>query len=185
MADSTIWETILSGVLSGGASASTAFLAVFRDIKKRLKAIEEKLGKDEEPKTGLFLVVERMDETLKRIRRDIDGWAEDPPEWLVRMVNRVARSSSVNLEHHHELETLVEQRFKTNAANIRRLEEIIDRLEKSFEDFISRAEFEHDARERSEELAKIREQLATANGLLRGVMSALGYIDPSGRKRGP
>ena len=46
------------------------------------------------------------------------------------------------------------------------------------ETYIKRAEFEAEGRKRSEELGKIREQLATVNGLLRGVMSALGYLDP-------
>lgn len=185
MSDGSLIQSIISGVISGGGAAATGFLAVFRDIRKRLKELEEKLGSDEDPKTGLFLVIERMDEVLKKLKRETDGWADDPPEWLIRMVNRVARSSSINLEHHHELETLVEQRFKTNAANIRRLEEILERVEKSLGDFVTRAEFERTGRERSEELAKVREQLATANGLLRGVMTALGYIDPEGRRLPP
>lgn len=181
--DSSLLQTILSGVLSGGGSAATAFLAVFAGIKKRLKELEDKLGSDEDPKTGLHLVIERMDETLKKLKREIDGWHDDPPEWLVRIVTRAARSSSVNLEHHHELETLVDQRYKANAAGIRRLEEQLERLEKSLDDYISKADFERDGRGRSEELAKVREQIATSNGLLRGVMSALGYIDPKTTKK--
>ena len=44
--------------------------------------------------------------------------------------------------------------------------------------FISRDEYEEDSRRRAVETAKIRENLASANSFLRGVMSALGYIDP-------
>ncbi len=187
MSDAPLIQTIISGVISGGASAGTAFAAVFRDIKKRIKALEEKLGEDGadgDPKTGLFLVVERLDEIARKVKKEMDSWEEDPPEWLLRLVNRAARSSSVNLEHHSELERLVEQRFRTNRESIQRLEQHLRDGQQKFEDFIGRGEYEKDARQRSEELSSIREQLATANGLLRGIMTAMGYIDPTKKRPG-
>jgi chaperonin cofactor prefoldin len=174
-------QTIVSGVLSGGGSAVTAFAAVFRDIKKRLKALEERIGndgEDQEPKTGLFLIVERLDDIARKVKKEIDSWEEDPPEWLLRLVNRAARSSSVNLEHQGEMERMIEGRFRTNRDNIQRLEEKFESLQGRIEDLIGRGEYEKDARQRSAELSTIREQLATANGLLRGIMTAMGYIDP-------
>ena len=51
------------------------------------------------------------------------------------------------------------------------------------DDYIYRVEYEKDGRQRSEELSSIREQLATVNGLLRGIMAAMGYIDPTNKKR--
>lgn len=187
MSDAPLLQTIISGVISGGASAGTAFAAVFRDIKKRLKALEEKVGDDGadgDPKTGLFLVVERLDEIARKVKKEVDSWEEDPPEWLLRLINRAARSSSVNLENHAELERLIEQRARINAQAIRALEERLDGLQKTLDNYVERAEYEHDARTRSEELSSIREQLATANGLLRGIMTAMGYIDPT-KKRPP
>ena len=59
MADTVpLIQTILSGLISGGGSAVTAFAAVFRDIKKRLSTLEKQVGNDgadQNPKTGLFL----------------------------------------------------------------------------------------------------------------------------------
>lgn len=185
--NASLIQTILSGVLSGGGSAVTAFAAVFREIRKRLDKLEAQIGKDGaegEPKTGLFLLVERLDEIARKVKKEVDSWEEDPPEWLLRLINRAARSSSVNLEHFGELERIIDQRFKTNRDNISRLEEKLEVIERRFDDFISTADYEKDARQRSEELASIREQLATANGLLRGIMTAMGYIDPTKKRPG-
>lgn len=182
MADNTsLIQTIISGLLSGGGSALTAFAAVFRDIKKRLTALETKIGNDGtdgEPKTGLFIRVERLNEDLSKLKKDVGAWEDDPPEWLSRLVHRTVRSTSVNLEHHHELEQLVEKRFRTNRDNIANLEEALD-------NYVGHSEYEKDTRQRSEELSSIREQLATANGMLRGIMSAMGYIDPTKTKKHP
>lgn len=174
-------QTILSGLLSGGGSAVTAFAAVFRDIKKRLNALEGKLGNDgtdQNPKTGLFLQVERFDETVKRLKKDVGAWEDDPPEWLIRLINRTVRSTSVNLEHFHELEVLIEKRSRTNAQSIASVDERLDK------DFIERADYERDVRMRGEELSKLREQMAATNGLLRGIMAALDYTDPAKSRPG-
>lgn len=184
MADITLVQAIISSVLSGGGTAATAVLTMFRDSKKRLASLEDRLGSNEDPKTGLHATVERVEEIVKRLKREIEAWPDDPPEWLMRAVNRSTRTNLMTHENQRELERLIEQRYKSNAGQIARLEEQFDALEKTLNDFIERSEYERDARVRSEELAKIREQLATSNGLLRGVMTALGYIDPEGRKRG-
>lgn len=196
MADPNLWQSVISGLLSGGGGAAASIVAVFRDLKNRLTAIETRLGRDGTepgtPKTGIYLVLDHLtnslgtlDDGFRKWKREMDAWPEDPPEWLIRLVNRAAQRSSVNLEHHGELERIIEQRFRTNASNIARLEEKLDALEKAVSDCIDRAEYERDGRERAEELGKIREGLATANGLLRGVMSALGYLEPPTKKRLP
>jgi predicted RNase H-like nuclease (RuvC/YqgF family) len=183
--DGALIQTVLSGVVSGGGSALTAFAATFRDIKKRLKALEEKVGADGadgNPKTGLYLVVERLDEIARKVKKELDSWEEDPPEWLLRLVNKAARNSSVNMEHSGELERVFEGRFRTSASNLQRLDEKLQNLQGQLEDTIGRAEYERDSRKRSEEMSKeltsLREQLATINGLLRGIMTGMGYIDP-------
>ena len=186
MVDAAVIQTVLTSVLSGGGTAVTAFTATFRDIKKRLTKVEERVGNDGvdgDPKTGLYLVVERLDEIARKVKKQVDSWEEDPPEWLLRLINRAARNSSVNLEHTGELERLIEQKFRTNANTIQRLEEKIQALQSTLDDYMDRGEYEKDARIRSEELSSIREQLATVNGLLRGIMAAMGYIDPTTKKR--
>jgi two-component sensor histidine kinase len=185
MADLALLQTIVSGILSGGGSAGAAFAAVFRDIKKRLKALEEKLGDDGadgDPKTGLFLLVERLDEIARKLKKEIETWEEDPPEWLLRLINRAARSNSINLEHHAELERFVEQKFRTASNEIRRIEEQLENVSrqldmatKRFDE--DRTHFDRDTRERVQEMGVIREQLGTVNGLLRGIMTAMGYIE--------
>jgi chromosome segregation ATPase len=176
MAEVNLLHSIISGLLSGGTSAGGAIFAVFSDLKKRLAKLETQMGAAEDPKTGLFLVVERMDDTVKRLKREIDGWEDEPPSWVHRL-SRVRMNSSSSIDQEH-LETLIDQRFKTNQSTIKRVESSIDELRDSLaETYIKRAEFEQEGRKRSEELGKIREQLATVNGLLRGVMSALGYLD--------
>ena len=84
----------------------------------------------------------------------------------------------MNLEHYHELEQLVDKKARTNAQAIERIEE---RLEK---DFVEQVEYERDARLRGEELAKLREQMAATNGILRGIMAALDYTDPAKSRPG-
>lgn len=186
MVDAAVIQTVLTGILSGGGTAVTAFTATFRDIKKRLTKIEDRVGNDGidgDPKTGLYLVVERLDEIARKVKKQVDSWEEDPPEWLLRLVNRAARNSSVNLEHTGEMERLIESKSRTNANAIQRLEEKMESMQSMLDDYIYRVEYEKDGRQRSEELSSIREQLATVNGLLRGIMAAMGYIDPTNKKR--
>ncbi len=184
MADSSTLVAIISGLVSGGSSAATTFMAAFQSIRKRLKDLEDSLGSNEDPKTGLHLVVERLDETVRKVKREIDSWQDEPPDWMIRLVNRAARGGSINTEFHRELEQRVESMYRANTASLRRVQEDLDALRKTLDNYIERAEYEKDARARSDELSKVREQLATSNGLLRGVMSALGYIDPEKRQRG-
>lgn len=190
MADPTsIIQSVISGVLTGGASAGTALLAVFKDIKKRLAEVEAKVGSDKaDPKTGIYYSLEVLNDSVRRLRRDIDGWRDDPPDWLVRLVQSAARRSSVSMEHQHELEQRVEQRLRAFAQTLKRLEEDLDAREQRLEDaversnpgarvFVTREEYENDSLRRAAEMSKVRENLASSNVWLRGVLTALGYID--------
>lgn len=180
MADYNIIQ-IITGVLSGGASAATTVAAVFRGIRKRLDALEKQVGSDTNPKTGLHLTVERLEEILSALRKEVKRWPDDPPDWLIRLIKRTMASNSLSLDLTGDLERTAEQRHRTLQSQMTRLEEQLDGIRNTLKHHIARGEYERDSRKRSEELSKIREQLATVNGLLRGVMSALGYIDP---KRG-
>jgi hypothetical protein len=181
---------IIAGILTGGAGAATTLLGVFRKTKERLKNLEESLGSEEPVKTGLFLTVSALEDTVRKIKRELDSWEDDPPKWAERLLAR-ARSSSSNdltaqamdververiLRAYNERLTRAEDDFE---AKIRRIEEEVERelAEEPSGKLLTRDEYMRDSRARAEEMLKIREQLATANGLLRGVMSALGIID--------
>ena len=196
MADlAKIVETLVSGIpglLAGAGSAATTLLAFARDLKKRLTDLETKVGASEEPRTGLHQSVWAMDEILKRLRRDVANWEDDPPEWAKRLVSKSRSSSTMGLDHMLEVEQRIDQKIRTFNDRIKgyqdELEEVygrVKKIENAIEEderpdsgkLITRAEYEKDSRAKAEELLKIRESLATANGLLRGVMAAMGYLD--------
>ena len=86
-----ILQTVLSGLISGGGSAVTAFAAVFRDIKKRLNALEAKLGNDgtdQNPKTGDRSWAHRspaMDMRRRNLSRACTGWSRKKPDAIRTM----------------------------------------------------------------------------------------------------
>lgn len=180
---------IIAGILSGGAGAATSLLGVFRKTKKRIEALEELLGKEEPVKTGLFLTVFALDETLKKLKREVESWEDDPPKWAERLISRGRAGSNHDLAAQVQFEERIERTIRSYnerlsrmedefAAKIRRLEEEVERAEEPNARVLTREEYLQDSRNRAVEMGKIREQLATVNGLLRGVMSALGIIDP-------
>lgn len=193
MADHTAMiQSIVSGVLTGGASAATALFAFFKDIKSRLAELEAKVGSDKtDPKTGLYYTLELIQDGARRTRREIDGWRDDPPEWLTRAIQNASRRSSVTMEHQHEMEERVEQRLKAFSQQLRRFEEelhrrqeelnrreeMLERSSPATKTFITRDEYEEDSLRRAAEVSKIRENMAASNVWLRGVMAALGYGD--------
>jgi chromosome segregation ATPase len=183
-----IIETVVSGLLAGGASAGTTLLAFSRDIKKRLTELESKLGSSEDPKTGLFHSVWVVEEGFKRLKRDVENWEDDPPEWAKRLVSRTRTNSAMGLDHMLEVEQRLDQKIRTFNDRIKgyedELEEVAKRVKTLEADeqpnvgkVVTRDEYEKDSKSKAEELLKIRESLATANGLLRGVMAAMGYLD--------
>jgi chromosome segregation ATPase len=185
MASTTLIETIVSGALTGGAGAATTLLAFFRDVRKRLETIEKVVGgpgSAVEPKTGFHFVLSQVDDTIKRLdeavrklRRDIDGWEDDPPEWAVRLVNRRATASFTSETMQEE----IAQKFRLMERRLNQLEEDLDRLLKEDSNYVERSLYDLDSRKRNEELRKIQDNLNTANGFLRGVMTALGYLEGS------
>lgn len=191
MADlAKIFETLVSGIpglLAGGASAATTLLAYARDIKKRLTDLETKVGSNEEPRTGLSQTVWAVEESLKRLKRDIENWEDDPPEWAKRLLSRNRSTSQMGLDHMLEVEQRLDQKIRTFNDRIKgyedELEEVARRVktleadEQPHGKLVTRDEYEKDSKTKTEELLKIRESLATANGLLRGVMAAMGYLD--------
>lgn len=187
---SKIIESVVGGLLTGGMSAATTFLTVFKDIKKRVTSLEDRLG-TADPKTGIYLAISFVEDGTKQLRRRVDGWEDDPPEWAKRLLARARTTSSNDLSGQIAFEERVDRNMKEFRDRLKRveddLEEKITRIEKEVERRVSlkggaghgvtREEYVKDSQSRAEEMVKVREQLATANGLLRGVMTAMGYID--------
>jgi hypothetical protein len=166
------WITsVVAGLLTGGTSAGTTFLAVFRDIKKKIGDLETAVGSDKtDPKTGLFFSVALLLEQVRKIRREIDEWEDYPPEWA----QRAARRSSVNTEAQDELERRIEQKLAVFSRRLNQIENDLTNIEARF---VSRDLYDDDSRRRASEIEKIRDSLATASSWQRGILAALGYID--------
>jgi gas vesicle protein len=185
---------IIAGILTGGAGATTTLLGVFRKTKERLKALEELVGQDgsEGPlRTGIFLSIQALEETTKKLKREIESWEDTPPKWAERLLGRARLSSSSDLTGQVQFEESIQRSLRSFNERLSRAEEDLEKdmrrvqedIERQLSEdngsrLITREEYLRDSRTRAEEMLKLREQLATVNGMLRGVMTALGIIDP-------
>jgi chromosome segregation ATPase len=197
----SILESLATGILSGGTAALTSVLGVFRDLRKRLKEVEEHVGAPATPTagaSGIYQVlttlgerIEKAEETAKRLQKDLEEMEDTPPDWVVRMVARQRNSTSVNMEVQQEFENRMESRLRTIQDRLmRELEDLKDELsglKKDLRDlderFVPKDAYVQDSRRRADELSNIKESLAAANGLLRGVLGALGLIGPDNNGR--
>jgi gas vesicle protein len=172
-----IVESLASGLLTGGVTALATILATFRDIRNRIAILEERLGSppyNTAPGTGLFHTVGLLDSALTKMRKEIESWEDDPPAWMTRLVSRAGRSGSVNQELQQEFEERIMSRLRTFQERMDRMD---DRIRDENRPGIPRSEYEADQKHLSEEMAQFRETQAASNGLLRGIMSAMGVID--------
>lgn len=164
-------QSLVAGLLTGGTSAGTTFLTVFKDIKKRLQDLETKVGSDRtDPKTGMLQAIETLSDQLRRMRREIDGWADMPPEWAIRN----ARRSTVNTDQYDELERRMEQKFASFARRLQQFEDDLSNIEARF---VSQDRYDEDSRRRAVDFEKIKDAIATAASWQRGILAALGYVD--------
>jgi hypothetical protein len=184
MAGGTIQDvliTLATALATGGAGALTTSLAFFRDIKKRLKELEEKVGTDTEPRTGLHLLARQAGDIARGVQRKIEGWEDNPPEWAVRLVNRSRTSTLTGVER--EIEDRLDGKLRDVVRRLRDVENGVDQVERSSQvdiiptEFVRRDEYQKDSKERSEEVQALRRELAAANGMLRGVLASMGVLD--------
>ena len=168
MSDGTdILRTVIAGLITGGTSAATTFLTVFRNVKKQVADLEDRIGSSTDPKTGLYLSVATVEDSLRRLKRDIDGWEDQPPEWAKNLVNRAKVKASNDLNAVVDIESRVDTRLRS-------FQERLSSLEKERPTSLSREEFFQESRESQLEISEIREEMAAINGLLKGVLVALG-----------
>jgi DNA repair ATPase RecN len=205
--DPKIVESLITGLLSGGATAITTTMGVFRDVRARVAKLELSLGQKElEPKTGLMKEVEELKSTvsisqktlkdisetvetlgkgspketrdqLEALKREIANWDINHPEWLRKVLSR-QRTSAYDIDEVSTLENRLLEKLKNVSSSIKRLEDRLDELDQpDTGKFLSKSEYIKDSEDRSDEMQKIRQELSTSNSLMRGVMAALGYID--------
>lgn len=174
MADHSLIETIVSGVLTGGTAASGAVLGIFRETRRRIENLEAKVGSTEDKKGVLHAVqllsetLHKFEESLRTLRNDLNYLYENPPEWAQALRRR---GSSINLEVQAEFEQKVNgqvrdlyKKFEDVSADLSKLTRKIGTLEETIR--------ENDSG-RARELSTIRESIAAINGLLRGLQSIL------------
>jgi hypothetical protein len=186
---------IVSGILTGGAGAVTSLLGGFRNLKSKVTALEDAVGRAADPRSGLYQALWTVEDSLKKLRRDIDSWEDAPPNWATRLLSRARGGSSSDLTSQLQFEEHINQSLRTFNERLSRFqdetEEALRRLEQqggvvpSDTEFVSKEEYTQDSRMRAEEMARVRENIATANGLLRGVMASIGMIDPEQRPKPP
>lgn len=171
MAADSMIDTVLAAVISGGGTAVSTILAFFRDVKKRIDAIEQRLGSVEEKK-GLAYAIFVMEDGLnvaRRLRQEVDGWHNAPPEWAIQLLGRRRSPSLVNFEDFNDKFRAIERRIKD-------LEEYQGRLEKQVSKCVTDKEFDTADKERADEIATIKNTVFEVKGLLQGLQSALGLF---------
>lgn len=185
----SLLQSLVPGLLTGGSAAGTTFIGVFKNIRDRILKLEKALGDpDSEPPTGFYYSIDMLTKSVRSLRNEIDSWRDSPPDWLVRMVTRAARGSMTN-EHMVDFEQRFESRLNGFKSSLQRLEEDLDRRERrleeeigksspEFQGIVMREEYDRDSVQRADELRKIRESLKATNSFLRGIMAAMGYVDP-------
>ncbi len=199
---SKLLAPLVSAVLAGGASGASALVALGQDLKKRITELEAKTNEARDDRKAMGERVEQVEDLLRRLRREIENWAEDPPDWAKRMLSRTRTASSMSLDHLMEVETRVDQKILTFNRTVKSYEDQVDdaferikqleatietlaKVELNHKQLLSRDEYEKDSLAKAEELNKIRENISTANSLLRGVMAALGYLNEEPTDRRP
>jgi len=95
MSSSDLIVQIISGVLSGSALAVTAFATVFRDTLKRLKNLESKLGREDDPRTGLFLSFSKLNEATHKVERGLEREQDKLDHRLDNMEKNLSNISDI------------------------------------------------------------------------------------------
>jgi hypothetical protein len=164
-------RSIVAGLVTGGASATTTFLTVFRGVKGQVTNLESKVGSPLDPKSGLYLSLANLEDTVRRLKRDIDGWEDHPPDWAKRLINRVKVNASSDLSTLVDIESRVDARLRSFHDRLSNLEDDHESVPSGF----SREEFLAETKHRALEISEMRKEIAVVNGLLRGILLALGH----------
>lgn len=159
MSWNTILETVVPAVVSGGGTAVSAFAAFFRETKKRVEKLEERLGSIE-TKAGLVYSIHLVEIAIQDLKERIEAQPKESPRW------RMPSFSGVD----------VEDRLRTFESRLKDVEGAVEKLERATRKFISEEDFEDADRQRASEIAGIKNTLSEVRGLLQGLQSALGLL---------
>ena len=153
-------ERYAGSIISGGVSILAGAFAAYHRLKKKIDSLEERLGSNKDGhETGIFLLLVKMDDTIKKFRREIDGWNDYPPTWAQRLFDR-AREQSIHPDVRNQLEAISE-----------RLSEMEDRIDEC----VSNEIYREDTRKLSGDISHLKENLAEIRGILRGITSDMGF----------
>lgn len=167
ISDPHFWETLLTSVVSGGSAAASAFVAFFRDVKKRTEDVEKKVG-SVESKMGLAYSVLQLEEALKKVQPVLDD--------VLRRVQNLEGWSGVRQRPSSSEESYDEvmQLVTRLTSRVSSLEEDFLRLQKKTYSVVMDEDFEAADRQRADEINRLRSTMSEIHGLLRGIQSVLG-----------
>lgn len=161
MSWNSILETVVPAVVSGGGTAVSAFAAFFRETRKRVEKLEERLGSIE-AKAGVTYSIHLVETALQDLRERLDSQVKETPRW------RMPSYSGIE----------VDDRLREFERRLKDLESNYERMEKQVRKFITEDDFEEADRQRAAEIAGVKNTLAEIRGLLQGLQSALGLLKP-------
>ena len=181
-------ESLAAGLLTGGMSTLATILAAFRDIRKRINDLEARVnvltntvgvpGDLMGEATGLFELLSVAKQAVERLRREITSWEDNPPTWAVKLIQRAERASVVTAEGQNDFEDRMAGRIRAFQDRLERVEDDLKHYQGQWADrYLSIMDYETDGKVRTQEYDRLKLQLATQNGLLRGIMSAMNISD--------
>lgn len=174
-------ENVVSGVLTGGATAVTAIVSFFKDTKKRVTDLEARGNSWDNRlniltgKIGSLETNSGMVQQIAQLKTDFDDWKN----WLMQ-------NYTAGLPPMRASMPTPRQSFVVNLDQIENDDYRLTRIEKTLKDLRDRIdELETSVRDqekalkesdgdRSEQIHKIREEIASVNGLMRGLATAMG-----------
>lgn len=167
MPANTLVETVVSGVLTGGATAATTIWGFFRTTKERLEKLESLVGKPD-PKSGMLLAVQLLQDALARLQEQFEKLEE-----RVKRQDEWGAVGSVRTPMPFQSPFVDDGRQREILRRLTDLEDEMKRLDRRIEGWSS--DLEEMDEKRSSGISKLREELASVNGLLRGLMAAMDF----------
>lgn len=159
--------SLVTATITGVGTAFTTVFTLYKDVKKRVDALEKQIGSFE-TKTGIAYSIVKIEETIRDLRRDTE---ENPS-------SRRRRSSFQSIDDILEgdnasIPALV-HRIKGFESKLREVEETLQRLDMKTKRMVSESDFEAADRKRAEEISGVRTTVFEVKGLLQGLHLALG-----------
>ncbi len=176
MADlAKILESVLPGLLTGVTTAGTAIVGFFNGVKKQVDDLETRVGKFDPntgSKSGIFLALYSLQGEVAKMRKEIEGWASNPPTWLINLI--LQQASRQSLDTHALEDRIVRRSIEAMTPKLDELFRRVNDLEGSLSTVVTMESFQEHSDRRAEEVAKVRELVANMQGILAGMRGYLG-----------